>query len=158
MSENQVVESTTLQLTEVEIASLKKLLADYNKQESADLFGELGKSSEAITELVKGISTLHSDGTLNALLELAIFVDAVKRSFTTDIIVKMTSLIPEPKMLTTLERVIEVTKDTKEIVDNNPNQKVGIGALLKALKDPDMQYLLNYLLVFSKGLAKAVKE
>jgi len=139
--------------TNDEIITIKNLLAyikpffDNNTETSG------GGANPAIEKLI----IMSKDGTLQSFIEIITFIVAMKNSMSTDIIVKMTQLLPEPALISKLERTIEVTKETKEeLAKTTP--RIGMWGLLSALKDPDIQYLLNYLLVISKKLSKIARD
>ncbi len=186
LSTNQSVESTTQEFTIDEIATMKKvinfaksiidslntgavanlastinslgiMLESINTPEMQGLISEVSDSSQDLTVLLKQLSNMQEDGTLDSLMEMATFISAVKKSMSSDIILKMTSVIPEPKVINTVEKLIEAANDTNEEVKSNP-PNISIFSLPKMLKDPEMQYLLGFLTVFVKKFTKITNE
>lgn len=139
------------------VGTLGILLEDVNTPEMRKMITEVSNKSEDLTTIISKVSTMQKDGTLDSLLELATFIGAVKKSMSSDIILKMTSLIPDPKTIGTIEKVIDTKNETKEIMKKNP-PNIGVFSLLQILKDPDISYLLGYLVVFSRQFSKIVKE
>lgn len=114
-------------------------------------------NDEITNEAIEKLIVMSKDGTLESLIEIITFIVAMKNSMTTEMIVKITQLIPDPALISKLEKTIKATKETKEeLINNNP--KIGLFGLLSILKDPDIQYLLNYLLLVGKKVSKIVKE
>lgn len=140
-------------LTDGELVTLKKLLEHLKPFLDNDDHCSAEGTSAAFEKLL----IMSKNGTLESLIEIITFIVAMKNSMSTEIIVKITQLIPEPALLNKVERTIEATKETKEELDRTTS-KIGIWGLLSALKDPDIQYLLNYLLVLSKKVSKIAKD
>lgn len=182
MEENKV----TAQLTEDEIITLKKLLTfsksliesmntgiianltqtmttlgvlvdTVNNPEMKKMIYELSSNTDELTEMINKLTDMYKDGTIDALVDLSNFIVSIKNSMTPEIILKMTHLIPEPKTISMLEKTLEATKEIKEQMDKEP-PKVGVGSLLKAMKDPEVQYLLGYGILLSKRMANIIKE
>lgn len=150
---NSTIIDINNKLTDDEIVTLKKLLEHLKPF----LDNNVQKADKGTSEAFEKLLIMFKDGTLESLIEIITFIVAMKNSMTTEIIVKITQLIPDPALLNKVERTIEATKETKEELERSTS-KIGMWGLLSALKDPDIQYLLNYLLVLSKKLPKIAKD
>lgn len=150
---NNTILDINNKLTDDELVTLKKLLE--HLKPFLDNNGQI--SDNGTSAAFEKLLIMSKDGTLESLIEIITFIVAMKNSMTTEIIVKVTQLIPDPALLNKVERTIDATKKTKEELDRNTT-KIGIWGLISALKDPDIQYILNYLLVLSKKLSKIAKD
>lgn len=149
---NTIIDINT-DFTSDEIVTIKKLIAYLkpfvdNNNQSLD---------EGATAAIDKLITMSKDSTLETLFEIITFIAALKNSMTTEIILKTTQLIPDPALISKLEQTIEAAKETKEELDRN-TPRIGAWGLLSALKEPETQYLLNYLLVMSRKVTTIVKD
>lgn len=133
------------------------ILDNFNTPEFQNLLIELSKHGEEFTDLVKTLSQMSKDGTLDSLIELATFAVAIKKSMNTEMIVKMINMIPEiVKSTFTVEEIVEAVNESKEEAEKTG--KVGIGTLFRTMRDPDMQYLINFMLIFAKKASGIIKD
>ena len=130
--------------------------SEFTEDEMGRIIHELSNVNSDLTEIIKQVAELQRDGTLKSLIEIATLIVAVKKAMTTDIVRKITVLIPDPDRIAVIEKVLEASMDAKKQVDSR-NSKLGVGTMLRTLKDPDIQYILSYLIIFSKSFSRIIR-
>ncbi|WP_339060030.1 hypothetical protein [Tepidibacillus marianensis] len=117
-----------------------------------------------LKEIMETLVVLKEKKVLKDLSELGTFVSSATRALNTGAVIKLAALagtameygdrvLADIGGMDTIDKVLEAIEDTKEEVKND-NSKVGIGSLLKMLKDPGVQSLIKFALTFSKNLQK----
>lgn len=140
------------------LSSLAVLLEDLNRPEIKRILQEFIDNSDDFGDLLKTFVSMQKNGSLKTLFELATFITAITQSMSSDIVPKISRMIPTPvKTGFTLEKMFEATRRAKDQVDKeNPN--MGIGVLIRTLRDPDIQYVVNFTVLFLKSMVKIAKE
>jgi len=117
-----------------------------------------------VKELLQTLVVLKQKNVLKDLVELGTFVSSATRALNTGAIIKLAALagtameygdrvFADVGGMDTIDKVLEAVEDTQEQVKND-NSKVGVGSLLKMLKDPGVQNTIKFVLTLSKNLQK----
>jgi uncharacterized protein YjgD (DUF1641 family) len=132
------------------------------------LTDELSKNDEALDKTIRIIGELHDSGILEAVESMLkakakiaeVALGQVTRKEVTNMINNamgaagvLTEIDPEQtkKLLASVASGLEEAKESSQ-------KKVSVFALMKALKDPDVNRAIGFGMSFLKGLGKGLKE
>ncbi len=117
-----------------------------------------------VKELVQTLVVLKEKNVLQDLIEVGTFVSSATRALNTGAVVKLAGIagtaaelgdrvFADMGGLDTVHNLLDAVEDTQEQVKKD-NSKVGIGSLLKLMKDPEVQKGLKFMLTLLKNLSK----
>ena len=117
-----------------------------------------------VKELVQTLVVLKEKNVLQDLIEVGTFVSSATRALNTGAVVKLAGIagtaaelgdrvFADMGGLDTIHNLLDAVEDTQEQVKKD-NSKVGIGSLLKLMKDPEVQKGLKFMLTLLKNLSK----
>ena len=117
-----------------------------------------------VKELVQTLVVLKEKNVLQDLIDVGTFVSSATRALNTGAVVKLAGIagtaaelgdrvFADMGGLDTVHNLLDAVEDTQEQVKKD-NSKVGIGSLLKLMKDPEVQKGLKFMLTLLKNLSK----
>ncbi|TCS83548.1 DUF1641 domain-containing protein [Tepidibacillus fermentans] len=117
-----------------------------------------------VKELLQTLSVLKEKNVLKDLVELATFVSSATRALNTGAVIKLAAIagtameygdrvFADIGGMDTIDKLLDAVEETQQQIKDDTS-KVGIGSLLKLLKDPGVQKALKFVLTLSKNLSK----
>ncbi len=165
----------TSSLTSSQIASLASglgeltpLLQNLSHPGAQRLVQVLTASSDTLADLIQLIVTYHKSGTIRNALELATLFGVVRDALSTPgvahlaeaadrFMVTSDQVCAEVGGIEGVRGLIHSAKKACEEAEQDEN-RVGIMGLLKALKEPQVQKGIKFLLLFSKNISMATTD
>lgn len=141
-------------------------LAAASSPEMQALLAQMQKSAPALTHALKRVDELHQSGALDTFLDMAQVLQAAKLSVGDPMVHRMANMVRVagelgdlmmmcglPDKLPALMEAADAAK-----ADAAADQRsLGVLGLVKALRQPEVQYALKFMLAFSRRLPEAVK-
>lgn len=142
--------------TMAQLAEMIDLVEILNTDEMKSLLERAAEVAASLERSLGAIQDLEESGALNTLTELAGFAVAMKSSMTSSILTRSLSdlALPAAEMGATM---LETARDAKYEAAKD-TRKLGPVALLSALKDPQMQESLKFLLAMGKRLPNVLES
>ncbi|MFV9511163.1 DUF1641 domain-containing protein [Tepidibacillus sp. LV47] len=117
-----------------------------------------------IKELLQTLKVLKEKNVLKDLIDLATLISSATRALNTSAVTKLAGiagtameygdrLFADIGGMDTIDKLLEAIEETQEQVKHDTS-KVGIGSLLKLMKDPGIQKAIKFVLTLSKNLTK----
>lgn len=143
------------------------MIADYEAKAAevlTKLMEKLAENGDAILKAVDKLIYLENSGVLDELVDMSGAILAMKRlpeEFIEEDVQEVAArnleflltlaLSVDEEVIAIAENVLEAFKKTKKF------KPAGIVRALKYLRDPDVQYVLGFLLAFAKNLGQRIK-
>ncbi|MCL6472347.1 MAG: DUF1641 domain-containing protein [Firmicutes bacterium] len=131
------------------VSQMAELVDIINTDEMKNLLSTVSAMTDNLERSLVTMKELEESEAIAGLAKIGVFADALRSSLTASLVVRSLSSV---LMLAEMgDKLLEAVHDAKHEVAND-NRKLGPRSLLSALKDPQLQESLKFLLAISKRL------
>lgn len=131
------------------VAQLSELIDVINNDEVKSLLASTAQAAGSLERSLGAIKTLEEGGTLATLVEIGGFANAIMQSLTTSLVTR--SLSPVLSLAMTGDQMLEVVRESA-LEARKDTRQISLIALLRELRDPQVQESLKFILALSRHL------
>jgi uncharacterized protein YjgD (DUF1641 family) len=129
------------------MSQMIELVDIVNTDEMKNLIATASEVAESLESSLRTLKEMEDGGAISGLAEMGVFIDAMKKSMTSSIALR--SLSSVMSLAETGNQMLEAVSESVEEIKKD-TRRLGTISLLKALKDPEIQQSLKFMLAFTK--------